>query len=103
MTHSQIVAKYQNEVVSLADVNIGDRMDLDDDINMNTGNESKVSLFDNTNFSDTQEKPSSLLNESNSEDQRKYFQNMSVKWNVNKRNNKNHGHNKYEAFEYPDD
>ena len=100
MSHSQILAKYQHGVTSFGHVH--DEMDLDVDTNVNTGGESKASLFDNTNFSESQTKPNSLLNESNSEDEKKYFQNLNEEgWNVNKRNNKNH--NKYAMFEYPDD
>ena len=105
MSHSQIIAKYQNDVTSFGP-NDGlmrngvDRMDEVEDDEV-TESESKESLFANTNFSESQRKPNSLLNESNTEDERKYFKNLSDKWERNKNGNKNH--NKYAVFEYPDD
>ena len=86
-THSQIVAKYQNEVTCFAHQNINDVVDG-----------SKASLFENTDFSESQEKVNSLLNDSNTQDEKRYFQDLSEKW----KNNNKQQHQKYAVFEYPD-
>eukprot|EP01084_Bolivina_argentea_P068779 125195_1 len=85
ITHSQIINKYQNNVSCFGgNVNVN--------ICSEDNSESKVSLFDNTNFSEEQTKINSLLRDNGSMDDEIC--------NVNSNYN---GKNKYSIFEYPSD
>merc|ERR1712228_213337 len=89
LTHSQIVAKYQQNVTCFK---------IDSDAKEQS-QESKESLFANTDFSADQMKINSLLNDSNEDGMDiNVFNKLSAKWKQNKKKR-----DKYARFEYPDD